>query len=88
MIKLGIPAELMFQIDKGEADPEAIRSALFDQNRKALAYLQNLADADTLNVEELQRMTREVDENLQGFIQALHEALHRNRKKVPVDEAR
>ena len=78
----------MFQIDKGEADPEAIRSAMFDQNRKALAYLQNLADADTLNVEELQRMTREVDENLQGFIQALHEALHRNRKKGPVDEAR
>lgn len=88
MIKLGIPANLMFQIDKGEADPEAIRSAMFDQNRKALAYLQNLADADTLNVEELQRMTREVDENLQGFIQVLHEALHRNRKKVPVDEAR
>ncbi|NCB75089.1 MAG: hypothetical protein EOM51_10160 [Clostridia bacterium] len=76
MIHLGLRTNLVKQLCKGTADPEDIRSAMFDQNRMALGYLQNLANADTLNKEEVQRMTEEIATMLRIHIEALHEALH------------
>ena len=80
MIHLGLRTNLVKQLCKGTADPEAIRSAMFDQNRMALGYLQNLANAETLNKEELQRMTEEIAAMLRMHIEALHEALHSDKE--------
>ena len=80
MIHLGLRSNLVKQLCKGTADPETIRSAMFDQNRMGLAYLQNLADAETLNKEEVQRMAEEIAAMLRMHIEALHEALHSNRE--------
>lgn len=72
MIKIGISGALAEQIAAGGGDPESVRGAMFDQNRKALAYLQNLAMAETLNTEEVERIIGELGDTLLFCVVAMH----------------